>query len=79
MAALDYKADWPALVETAGLRTWSQNINPMPFALGEEEGYGLYGALGFCANSCHFPLDNIAKYEEATLAKDFKALLNWFP
>lgn len=30
LAVVDYKADWPALVEVAGLRTWSHNEHCCP-------------------------------------------------
>ena len=29
-AILDFKADWPALVEICGLRTWAHNLHPCP-------------------------------------------------
>ena len=65
MAIIDFKADWPALVEIAGFRTWSHNINPCPLCLVKKK--DLDSVAGFCANSCPFPLYDTAKYEAKEL------------
>ena len=68
MPILDYKADWPALVEVTGLRTWSHNLHCCPCCLARKR--DLDKLAGFSSMTCPFPLYDNGLYA-ATLATNF--------
>ena len=72
---VDFKADWPALVEICGLRTWSHNLHCCPCCL---VGKGDLTTVGhFTLQTCPYPEFDQSAYD-ARLASDFKDLMAAF-
>ena len=65
---VDFKADWPALVEVCGMRTWSHNLHCCPCCLVGKRDLTVVGH--FTLQTCPYPEFDKAAYD-ARLASDF--------
>ena len=71
---VDFKADWPALVEICGLRTWSHHLHCCPCCLAQKADLAAVG--NFTLRTCPYPDYGDTEYR-ATLDSNFKeALMN---
>ena len=66
---IDFKADWPALVEICGLRTWSHSVHCCPCCLAKKTDLSTVG--NFSLMTCPFPEYDADAYA-ASLAHNFK-------
>ena len=66
---IDFKSDWPALVEICGLRTWSHNLHCCPCCTVRKASLAVVG--NFTLKTCPYPLFGEEAYE-AVLASHFK-------
>ena len=69
-AILDFKADWPALVEICGLRTWAHNIHPCPCCTVSKDELLVVGAQSL--RSSPRPLFTTSSYDRL-VAQTFRA------
>ena len=69
IAILDFKADWPAVVEVAGLRTWSHSLHCCPCCMAPKS--QLNNLSGFSLKTSPFPVFDDNSYR-ALLADTFK-------
>ena len=68
-AAVDFKCDWPAMIEMAGMRTWSHNLHGCPVCLVRKR--GLASVAGFTAKTSPFELYTDEMCRD-TLEQNFK-------
>ena len=66
---IDFKADWPALVEMTGLRTWAHSTHPCPCCLAKKK--DLDSICGYTSHSTPHTLFDNGLYE-ASVLKNFK-------
>ncbi|CAE7222610.1 unnamed protein product [Symbiodinium sp. CCMP2592] len=71
-AILDFKADWPALVEICGLRTWSHNLHPCPCCKVDKSSLLAVGTHSL--NSSPNPLFTQSSYDEL-VARTFREVI----
>ena len=58
---IDFKSDWPALVELCGLRTWSHNLHCCPCCTVRKASLAVVG--NFTLKTCPYPLFGEEAYE----------------